>query len=159
VSFKVVRIGHSSRPRRRAAEEQRIPASVTSCRGRLSAPPTGASTPTASCSGTRSAGNSSSPSALGLPQRLPRCRLHCPPRRALPCRAYRTSRAMFHAGGVEGRSPASVIILSQLPGRSLGGASPRRRAQSRPTTPSTCGEHEGRGRRRASSTRRSPAPL
>src|SRR5438552_15875771 len=44
-------------------------------------------------------------------------------------------------------------------GRSLGGASPQRCVQSQPTSPATCGESGGRGRRRAAGewrTRRLP---
>ena len=50
----------------------------------------------------------------GLLQRLPRGPLRRVPRRPLPAGAGRARGRVLHPARVEGRSPASVIILSQL---------------------------------------------
>src|SRR5438445_12801288 len=50
----------------------------------------------------------------GILQRLPRCPLCRVPRRALPSGSRCTRRRVFHPARVEGRAPASVIVLDQL---------------------------------------------
>ena len=87
-------------------------------------------------------------------------RLSRPPGRRATVSAPRTSRSHSSASAPSPsyrRSPASLGHRTEsIAGRSLSGASPRRRAQSQPTSPARCGEHRGRGRRRAWSTWRIP---
>jgi len=52
--------------------------------------------------------------ATGLSQRLPRCTLHGPPRRALPTRAGGARGRVLHSRRVERRAPTPVIVLGQL---------------------------------------------
>src|SRR5262249_27245216 len=47
-------------------------------------------------------------------ERLPRRSLRCVPRRALPRGAGRACGRVLHAGPVEGRTPAALLVLCQL---------------------------------------------
>src|SRR5262249_11355605 len=51
-----------------------------------------------------------------LPYRLPRRPLHRVPRRALPPGARRARGRMLHAGRVEGRTPAALVVLMSATG-------------------------------------------
>src|SRR5262249_45256426 len=53
-------------------------------------------------------------SVIRLVKRLPRRPLRCAPRRRLPARARRARRRVLHAGRVEGRPPAALVVLGQL---------------------------------------------
>src|SRR5262249_56213743 len=54
-------------------------------------------------------------SVIRLLKRLPSPPAALPPRRRLPARARRARRRVLHAGRVEGRPPAALVVLGQLP--------------------------------------------